>query len=350
MRRTRAFFSGILAGLHVAVAVALGGCRGSPVEPAETLAIEGFMDLAPGSTAALEMTVDPGLGLAYVAGGMGQTGLVRVDVRDPTAMSGSVLTAAFGGGAAVDPVSHRLGTTDAYGGNFGLFDPSGALADSDPVTGCGGHLAAGAPGIFGVSTQCIDTFAVYDQAAGGVVFETPAGGVGSRPIFNAATGRFYQNRTPRFGNGGRLHALVISPASGSPPFAAADLGTDGWVAGADPSRNRLYFFDEHAALATPPGLHLLDGTTHAPIGPIAVTVSGFALHAAAIDRTYYFGSDSRIRLLDPASGAVLAEVDFKAASGGYSREAFATDGRRAFVTGYNGSLPVRLFAIGRRRE
>lgn len=334
--------------LPILVLVALAPGCDSKRRHIETLSVAGSVDLPPTITQGIDLALDPGLEVVYVSGGMGQTGIGRVDVQDPAAMTVTAFAPGFGGGIAVDPVSHRVATTDAFGQMLGVFEPTGATFDAEPISGCGGLATSGGPGRFAASWQCADGVAVYDQATASIVFQTASGGVGGTVFFNAATAIYYQNRTPRSNHGGRDEPLAISPSGAG--FAAAGLGIDGRVAATDPVRNRIYFWDEYGVISPAP-MVMLDGTTLAQVAPVSVTQAGTMVVAPMDGRAFHNDFNNQVTLLDADTGAAIHALDVGAATGGYSVAArpMVTDGDRLYVVGIRTGVPPRLFVIERRR-
>ncbi len=339
------------------------GCDGaSSTSGPERLVIEGFVDIS-GSTAN-ELAVDPAGRFVYLAGGMGQTGIVRVDPSVTAAMTASPFgPPEFGGGIAVDPATGRVATTDAYGANpgapavIGIFDRTGALVDVKPIQGCGGSFAVGSPGPLGapfaVSTQCVDAFAIYDPAAGAIVFETATGGVSSTVHFDASTGLFYQNRTPRFGPAPRRNQPLVIRRDPGNGFVAADLGIDGFIIGIDASRRRLYFADEYGLFAPAGEIVILDSTTYAFLGTTGLTGLG-RLTLSGDGRVLFNLGNGRLQLLDAVTLASIDDFDFVSASGGFTPSVYpaVSDGLRFFVAAQPQAAPgtaLRLYAIGRTR-
>ncbi|MCO5167288.1 MAG: hypothetical protein M9894_13130 [Planctomycetes bacterium] len=316
-------------------------CRDGARRSREALVVLGSVDLS-GSEAG-ELAFDPGRRALYVAGGFGQLGLLRVDVSDPASPTALPFASGYGAGVAVDAATGRVATTDAYGGTLALFEPGGALLTRTALTGCGGLFAAG-PGRFAVSTQCVDRLTVCDGTTGAVQVEVPTAGVAGELVFNAATGRYYQNRTPRAG--GAVEALVLTPGPGG-GLVASDLGLQGLVVAADPATNRVFLVDLAAPSA---GLVALDGDTHAVVARPGLVDRARVAVAGAARRLFVSGvTDDVVRLVDADALTVVDAVDMLAATGhATANKPIVSDGERAYVIGRAGTHQ-RLFILGRRR-
>jgi hypothetical protein len=332
--------------LVLALAAALPACRSRSSSASPGLSVAGGVDFA--GTSGYDLAIDPALRVVYLAGGFGQSGIARVDVSDPTRMSSATFTSDFGGGVGVDLDTHLVASTDANTSEIGVFEPSGATFDARAIRGCGGSVRGGG-GRFLASTQCLDTFSVYDETARAVPFAVMAGGTGSNVVFNAATGRWYANRTPRANNNGVPNAMVVSPTAGT--YVDADMPIDGVVVAADAARNRVWIYEAEPAGAPSP-LTALDGWTHAALGAAPLTTTAGAL-AISGGLMVHSGADGWLRLFDAGTGALLDALDFAAATGGYSSTAPITpvvaDDDHAYLVGTRAGAPPRLFAIGLRR-
>jgi uncharacterized caspase-like protein len=200
-----------------------------------------------------QLAVDGPNKRVYIAGGMGQQGLVRINTSNLDFMTQTQL--AFGGGIAVDQNTGRYATTDGYGGKLIVFNRDDSRYDQVPLSGCGGDLDADpATGRFFISTQCSDHLAVYSQSQRSLLANIALSGVGSRVVFDPGTGRIYENLTPNHGHSNLVAPLVVEGAGyrSSVPFT-------GFVHAVDEKRNRLYVTDESGAL------RVLDGITFATL-------------------------------------------------------------------------------------
>ena len=329
--------------VSIALGLALAACNGSRHDPKAGLSIAGSVDVTGASGEAL--AVDPALRVLYIGGGFGQTGIVRVDVSNPAAMTATPFALGFGGGVAVDLATHRVGATDGYTGDIGIFEATGVTFDAAPIVGCGGSVAAG-DATFLASTQCVDRLSVYDDVLRRVVYDVPLGGVGSHVFFNPATARFYGNRTPKSANAGRDNALVLTPVGAT--FTASDMPLDGDLAVVDPALNRLWFYAVPTTGTASP-LVALDGSSHSPLftTPVTTTSGALAISGGLLVQS---GSDKHLRLFDAATGVELDDIDFIAASGGYEVPAgIAADADHAYVIGQKAGAPKRLFVLALRR-
>src|SRR5262249_34021141 len=83
-----------------------------------------------------DMAVNPNGSLVFIAGGMNESGLVRVNAANPQAMTQTSLS--NGGGVAVDAASGRYATTG--GGTLLVYNADDSLHDSQVLNGTGGLL------------------------------------------------------------------------------------------------------------------------------------------------------------------------------------------------------------------
>lgn len=300
-------------------ALALGVLLGD-VGEASAISVLGTSDFtgAQGSLA-----VNPNGDLVYIGSGFGQTGLIRINASNPSAMSQTTLSG--GGGIAVNPTTGRYATTNG-GNQLQVRNPNDTLFDTETLTGCGGDLAAGSGNRFGVSTQCADTFHIYDEDTMSIVFSTSLGGVGSEVVFNPATGNFYVNRTPEFSTG-QTRALVVTPT-----FATSSLS--GFVVEANGVTNRLYLSGVD--------LLILDGSTHGTLATLA-GISGDVAVNTALDR-FYVNDDGVIKAF---SGATNTLIETFALPDGYTPTNLdmAAGDDRLYAIGSKTGNPLRLFVL-----
>jgi hypothetical protein len=309
------------------------------------LSLLGTFDFTPGSpSGSIEMDVNPNGDLVYIAGGMGEApGVLRINASNPGATTSSVIASGFGGGVAVNPVTGRIATTNG-GSTLGVFSGTGVSYDTAGVTGCGGSLAAGSGNRYGISTQCSDSFAVYEDtgsaATAGIIFSAGAGGVGSTVVFNPATGNYYQNRTPASGFGGS-RPRVYSPSGGT--YAASDLSAvNGFMTAANGVLNRLYYNPD-------PGggdMIVLDGTTHLSVGTLAGISSGEVEVGTLFDRTYV-AHGGVIKVFDAVTNAQLLGETFTLPDGYVpgAMDMAAGDDRLYVVGSKAGVSQRRLFIL-----
>ncbi|MGQ0651036.1 MAG: YncE family protein [Betaproteobacteria bacterium] len=277
---------------------------------------------------ALEMDVNASTDRVYIAGGMGQSGLISINASNPGAMN-QTSVGPGGGGVAVDPITGRFGTTQ--GSTFYMYNPNSTLHFSTGLTGCGGSVAQ-AGGHFGVSTQCIDTFRIYDQS-GALLFNQAAGGVGSRVAANEATDTFYFRRD--FG-GGSINTVRVGP----PYSSSTPLAQNGHVWGANSTTNRVY----HQISSTQ--LDILDGNTHAIVNTVALTGGTSWLSISSLLNQWVVADgSSTLRVFDGISNSLLET--FSMPTGWHPYMTDIADGDdRLYVVASHDSGAKGLFVFG----
>lgn len=242
-----------------------------------------------------DLAVDPTTQRVYIAGGMGQQGLIRIDASNPDRMSQSTL--AYGGGIAVDPTTGRYATTDGYGGTLFIFDPNDRPYDRAQLSGCGGSLDVDpASGRFFISTQCNDHVAVYSQTSKSLLANLPDQGVGSRVLFDPGSGRIFENLTPNHARGGATAPLVVDAAT-----FGTSLPVTGFVQAVDGTLKRLY------VTASNGDLSVLDSTTFAVLHTFRGLSHSAVIADTALGRFYVASGNSRaVGIYDAASFAQVA--------------------------------------------
>lgn len=269
-----------------------------------------------------DLAVDPARSRVYVSGGMGQSGLVRIDVSDVASMTQAALP--YGGGIAADASTGRYATTNGFGGVLFVFDPDDTPYDSKAITGCGGELAADAvTNRFFVSSQCTDHLAIYGEGAKALLYDVAdgAGSTGSSVVFDPKTLSVYQNLTPNSSWSGPGPLVVSASYAPSMPFPGSVVAADGVL-------GRLY-------VATNGGTTLvLDSGTYA-----TRYTFGTAYWRAATDTALarvYVPSGNAILAFDENSFAQVATIALPAAvqnlamAPGDAR-LYAVDGTRLYV-------------------
>ena len=228
----------------------------------------------------------------YIAGGMGQVGLIRIQTSDPASMSEAQLPSG-GGGIAVDRATGRYATTDGYSGNLLVFNGDDSLYARVRLTGCGGDLDADpASGRFFISTQCSDHIAVFDEHSRTLLANISCEGVGSRVVFDPGTGHIYENLTPNHRLGATAPLRVDGSTFGtSMPFIGFIQATDGLL-------NRLYVSDHST-------LNVLDSRTLATVRSIPGAGSSFVLADTALGRFYTLGAGNVLTTYDAVTFAEL---------------------------------------------
>ncbi|HPM82413.1 MAG TPA: GEVED domain-containing protein, partial [Candidatus Anammoximicrobium sp.] len=270
-----------------------------------------------------DMDVNPNGDLVYIASGMGGSGLVRVNASSPASMTSTTLS--YGGGVAVDPVTGRYATTSGYGGWLYVYNANDTLYDSEDITGCGGALAAG-NGTFGISTQCTDTFHIYNESTMSL-WTGPYHPVGSWVTYNGATDKYYWRTDPS--------TTYVFDESG--PAAAGSIAGY-FVAEANPVTNRLYALNTSTWT-----LNVLNGTTHA----VTATIPGAAGDVAvdtALDRIYFIQGGA-IQVYNGAGTTSLGTISLPVGYTPYQLDMAVADDR-LYVLGSPGSGPTnRLFVM-----
>jgi len=220
-----------------------------------------------------DMAVNTYSDIVFIAGGMGQQGLIRVNASNPASMSQGTLS--YGGGIAVDKSTGRYATTNG-GGTLYVFNQDDTLYDSQAISGCGGSLDADpATGRFFISTQCDDHIAVYSESSKSLLANAACGGVGSRVVFDSGTGNIFENETPNYGKGGVTAPLVVSSSG-----YGTSLPLTGFVYAADGTLKRLYANDNSGNLL------VLDSTTYATLHRFTGVNVGAMVADTALSRFY----------------------------------------------------------------
>ena len=268
------------------------------------------------------LAVNPVLKRVYIAGGMGQQGLIRIDAANLGRMTQTVLPAG-GGGIAVDRATGRYATTDGYPGNLLVFNPDDSRYDTARLSGCGGDLDADpATGRFFVSTQCDDHLTVYDQRSRSVLASIEGRGVGSRVVFDPGTGQVFENLTPNHARGG-VAPLVIGAGFGtSAPFS-------GFVQAVDGKLKRLYVTDKG-------DLNVLDSGSFATLHSIPGAGVSSVVADTALGRFYTVSGNHVLTTYDAASYAVLGTFQLPTAPANLVMAAgddrlYAIDGSKLYV-------------------
>jgi len=268
------------------------------------------------------LAVNPASKQVYIAGGMGQQGLIRVDAADPGRMSQTTLGPG-GGGIAVDPDSGRYATTDGYQGHLLVFNADDTPFATCGLRGCGGDLDVDrATGRFFVSTQCDDHVAVFDPRAKAILAHVASTGVSSRVLFDAGTGHIIENLTPSHRTGG-VAPLVVDGAFGTAmPFK-------GFVQAVDGRLHRLYVTDNGR-------LSVLDSRSYATLRTIPGAGSSYVIADTALGRFYTLGAGNVLTTYDAATYAELAAFTLPAAPSNLCMapgddRLYAVDGSRLYV-------------------
>jgi DNA-binding beta-propeller fold protein YncE len=268
------------------------------------------------------LAANPALKQVYIAGGMGQQGLIRVDAADPGRMAQTVLGPG-GGGIAVDPDSGRYATTDAYQGHLLVFNADDTPFATCELRGCGGDLDVDpATGRFFVSTQCNDHVAVFDPRAKAILAHVASAGVSSRVLFDAGTGHIIENLTPNQRTGGIAPLVVDGSFGTSMPFK-------GFVQAVDGKLKRLYVTDNGS-------LSVLDSRSYAILRTIPGAGSSYVIADTALGRFYTLGAGNVLTTYDAATWAELATFTLPIAPSNLCMapgddRLYAVDGSRLYV-------------------
>ena len=285
---------------------------------AQASAITVLGSFAFSGTPGLEMDINPNGDLVYIAGGMGQSGLIRVNASNPLAMS-QVGIGPGGGGVAVDPGTGRFATT--VGGSFFIYNSNLSTHFSSGIPGCGGSVVSGG-GLFGVNTQCFDHFSLFSQAPG-LVFQQPLGGVGGQVGYNPATGNFYS----RVNNSTRVITPSLTTSTIGGVFTIANGVT-----------NRLYGGNSANQI------DVIDGNTHGLIGSISLTAGGALPAVSSLLNQVYAIDSGQIKVFDGATHALLQTLALPNGYLPYSLEAAHLDDRLYVLASKPGN-PNALFVL-----
>jgi autotransporter-associated beta strand protein len=274
-----------------------------------------------------EMDVNPNGDLVYVSEGMGGTGWSRINATNPAAMTITNLAGGFGGGVAVDPVTGRYASTNAYGSTLRVYNANDSVYDTESLIGCGGSLEAG-NGTFAVSTQCIDRFHIYSQTSQSITLIASYGAPGSHIAYNGATDKYYW----RTGTGNTA-VYNESPAGFAGPLGGYDVVATNEVT------NRLYAFNSSTGT-----LQVLDGSSHIPLATITGTTQDVAVDTV-LDRVYtYVGG--QIAVYNGAGTTFLGAIPLPAGHTPGMLDVAVGDDRLYAVAWSGGSPQLVVYATG----